>query len=189
MSGNIKIRPASVADTESLLAIYTPYVMETAVTFDYTVPSAAAFAAKMRKITEKYPFFVAEEDGQIVGYAYASAFKDRAAYNWTVETTIYLSQKSRGKGIGRTLYLALEDALKRQNVLNLNACIAVTTTEDAYLTNASVYFHEKLGYRKVAHFSACGFKFGRWYDMIWMEKLLGAHTNAPTQFVPFPQVQ
>lgn len=85
------------------------------------------------------------------------------------------------------MYLALEEILKRQNILNLNACIAYTSTENAYLTNTSMYFHEHLGYKKIGHFTKCGYKFGSWYDMIWMEKIIGEHSETPKSVIPISE--
>jgi phosphinothricin acetyltransferase len=110
-----------------------------------------------------------------VGYAYASAFKERAAYQWAVETSIYVDMQKRQNGVGRLLYEALEQRLREQGILNSNACISYAEVEDDHLTNGSVHFHEKLGYELVAHFHKCGKKFGKWYDMVWMEKMLGEH--------------
>jgi phosphinothricin acetyltransferase len=87
------------------------------------------------------------------------------------------------------MYLALADILKRQNVINLYACVAYTSVEDAHLDNSSMAFHEHLGYSKVAHFTKCGYKFGKWYDVIWMEKILGAHPDTPVPFIPVSQIQ
>ena len=188
MNTNITIRMAQESDAEQLLEIYAPYVADTAITFEYEVPSVAEFASRMKNTLKRYPYLVALEDNHIVGYAYASEFKKRAAYDWAVETTIYLRQDCRGKGVGKRLYLALEDMLRRQNVLNLNACIAYTSTEDIHLTNASMEFHQHLGYEKVAHFTKCGYKFGIWYDMIWMEKLIGEHPDIPALFIPITEL-
>ena len=176
------IRSAVPQDAPALLEIYAPYVEKTAITFEYETPTAAEFARRIEKIRRKYPYLVAEEAGTPVGYAYAGAFKERAAYDWAVETTVYLRPDCRGRGYGRALYQALEDALRRQHVLNANACIAYTETEDEFLTNASMRFHQHMGYRLVGRFHQCGFKFGRWYDMIWMEKMLGDHTANPAPF-------
>lgn len=181
---NISIRMASEADAEEILKIYTPYVTDTAITFEYDVPSPAEFSRRIADTLQMYPYIVALENGRIAGYAYASAFKQREAYNWAVETTIYLKQDCRGKGLGKKLYLALEDILKRQNIINVNACIAYTTGADAHLDNTSALFHEHLGYTRVAHFTKCGYKFGTWYDMIWMEKMLGDHPQAPGAVIP-----
>ncbi|WP_312651635.1 GNAT family N-acetyltransferase [Aminipila sp.] len=189
MNRNISITMATEADAEELLKVYASYVTNTAITFEYEIPSVAEFSQRIRNILQRYPYIVAVEDNHIVGYAYASAFKERAAYSWAVETTVYLKQDSRGKGLGRKLYVALEDILKRQNIINLNACIAYTADEDAYLDNTSSVFHEHLGYTKVAHFTKCGYKFSTWYDMIWMEKIIGEHSGKPEPFIPITKIQ
>ncbi len=180
----IQIRMASDADAEEIRTIYAPYVRDTAVTFEYDIPSLAEFAKRIRDTLRRYPYLVALQNGRIAGYAYASPFKQRAAYDWAVETTIYLRGTCRGKGLGRKLYLALEEILRRQNILNLNACISYAPVPDAHLDNASAAFHEHLGYRRVAHFTKCGYKFGTWYDMIWMEKMLGDHPAEPGPVIP-----
>ena len=137
---DISIRMASVADAEELLAIYAPYVTDTAVTFVYEVPSLTEFSQVIHDTLQKYPYLVAVENNRIVGYTYASAFNSRAAYGWSVTTSIYLRQDYKRKGLGTKLYLALEEILKRQNVINLNACIAYTAFSDAYLDDTSSIF-------------------------------------------------
>jgi len=184
---SVTIRMATKSDAKEILAIYAPYVRNTAISFEYDVPSVEEFTERINNIVKKYPYIVAIDNNQIIGYAYVSSFKERIAYDWAVETTIYLRQNCRGKGIGRKLYLALEEILKRQNILNLNACIAYTSTENAYLTNTSMYFHEHLGYKKIGHFTKCGYKFGSWYDMIWMEKIIGEHSETPKSVIPISE--
>lgn len=171
------IRKVRLQDAEALLAIYAPYVEQTAITFEYDVPTVDEFRRRIEEVSKRYPWLVAVDGTRIVGYAYASAFQKRAAYQWAVETSIYVDRNERGRGIGRRLHEALEEALKQQGILNMNACIAYTEQEDEYLTLDSVRFHERLGYSRVARFHKCGKKFGRWYDMIWMEKLIGEHNN------------
>ena len=171
----INIRPATPADAESIQRIYAPYVKDTAISFEYDVPSVEEMARRMAEIQEKYPWIVAEEDGKVVGYAYAHIFHGRAAYQWSVETSIYVDMQEKRKGIGNILHEALEEALKVQGILNMNAAIAYVEPEDEYLTHDSVRFHERMGYTKVAHFHQCGRKFGRWYDVVWMEKIIGEH--------------
>lgn len=184
---NITIRMATKADVKEILDIYAPYVNNTAISFEYDVPSVEEFTDRIINISKQYPYIVAIDSNRIIGYAYASSFNKRVAYDWAVETTIYLRQNCRGKGIGKKLYLALEEILKRQNILNLNACIAYTSTENAYLTNTSMYFHEHLGYKKIGHFTKCGYKFGSWYDMIWMEKIIGEHSETPKSVIPISE--
>lgn len=188
MNTSVKIRMATKADAKEILEIYAPYVKDTAISFEYDVPSVEEFAERINNTLKKYPYIVAIDNNQIIGYAYVSAFHERVAYDWAVETTVYLSQDCRGMGVGKKLYLALEEILKRQNILNLNACIAYTSTENEHLTNGSAYFHEHLGYKKVAHFTKCGYKFGNWYDMIWMEKIIGEHSENPKPVISISEL-
>ena len=171
----IRIREASVEDAARLLEIYAYYVEKTAITFEYDVPSLEEFRGRIRHIKERYPYLVIERDGVIEGYAYAGVFKDRAAYDRSCEMTIYLDRGAVGGGLGRKLYEALEEALKAQGMLNLYAGIGYPEEPDEYLDYNSAQFHEHLGYRTVGTFHQCGYKFGRWYSMIWMEKMIGEH--------------
>ena len=175
MKNRITIRPAVQTDAEVIQQIYAPYVTQTAITFEYEVPSIEEMARRIAEVEKKYPWIVAEEDGRVVGYAYASPFKQRAAYQWAVETSIYVDRDEHRKGIGQLLHDALEAQLRAQGILNMNACISFIEPEDEYLSLDSVHFHQRMGYTQVAHFHQCGRKFGRWYDMIWMEKLIGEH--------------
>lgn len=175
MSNELIIRSVKLEEAEKLLRIYTPYITDTAITFEYDVPSVEEFEDRIIKIKEKYPYLVAESDGEILGYAYAAAFHPRAAYSRCVEMAIYLKMDARRQGIGQKLYEELEVRLKEQGILNLYACIGYAPVEDEYLTNASVRFHEKMGYKINGRFTKCGYKFGRWYDMVWMEKMIGEH--------------
>lgn len=186
MSSSLTIRMATLEDAEALLQIYAPYVTSTAITFEYTVPTVEQFKERMALTLQRYPFLVVLQDDIICGYAYASVFKPRVAYDRAVETTIYLKDTSRGTGIGRQLYEALESLLRKQNVINLYACI--TSAAPSYVDAASELFHSKLGYTKVAHFSNCGYKFDQWFDVIWMEKFLKEHVDCPAPFIPINQL-
>ncbi len=172
------IRSARNEDAERLLEIYSYYVENTAISFEYEVPSLDEFRNRMIHIREKYPYLLLEEDGVIKGYSYAGVFKARTAYDHSCEVTIYLDRDSKGRGYGRALYGALEEALRKQGILNLYACIADPIEEDEYLTKNSEHFHRHLGYTKVGEFHKCGYKFHRWYNMIWMEKIIGDHPAA-----------
>ena len=180
----ITLRAAEGKDTQSLLGIYSYYVKNTAITFEYDVPSVEEFESRINHTLQKYPYIIAESDGEAVGYAYAGVFKDREAYERSVETSIYVKKGLSGNGIGKKLYSALEELLKMQNICNLYACIGYPEKEDEYLTKNSVYFHEKLGYRMVGEFYKCGYKFNRWYNMVWMEKFIGEHigNQPPVKF-------
>ena len=172
----MKIRTATPSDALALLRIYAPYVEDTAVTFDCEVPSLEEFRTRIEATLASYPYIVAEDLGAIVGYAYASPFKERAAYDRAVETSIYVKKDYQGQGVGRALYEELEHRLKAIGILNLNACIAWTDAPNAYLTHQSPEFHHHMGYTRCAHFHQCGYKFGQWFDIIWMEKMIGEHT-------------
>ena len=177
----MNIRTATPEDAPALLDIYAPYVRDTAITFEYQVPTSEEFADRIRNTLKKYPYLIAEENGELLGYAYASAFKLRAAYNWSVETSVYVRQGEHRKGAGSALYEALEECLRRQHVCNLCACIT-------YPNPASIAFHEQLGYRVTAHFHSSGFKLGEWHDIVWMEKRLCPHEIPPEPFLPFPEL-
>ncbi len=172
------IRDARTEDAARLLESYGPYVENTAISFEYVTPGLEEFQDRIRSISAKYPYLVAEEDGQIVGYTYAGVFKGRAAYDRSCEVTIYLDPAARGRGLGRRLYAALEDRLKAQGILNLYACIAWPPADDPRLTTNSADFHAHMGYVRVGEFHNCAYKFGRWYHMIWMEKMIGGHPGA-----------
>jgi phosphinothricin acetyltransferase len=166
------IRSASPEDAGRILEIYSHYVEKTAVSFEYDVPSVEEFRARIVKTLERYPYLVLEENGVVKGYAYAGVFKDRAAYDCSCEVTIYVDKDSKGKGYGRNLYEALEESLKHTDITNLYACIGDPVEEDEYLTRDSEHFHSHMGYVTVGRFHNCGYKFGRRYNMIWMEKII-----------------
>ena len=178
-TNEIKIRPATEADAAEILNIYAPYITDTAITFEYDVPTLEEFTGRIRHTLEKYPYLVAVRDSEIIGYAYAGAFYGRAAYDWSAETTIYVKKGCSHSGVGKLLYQELETALKAQNIINLYACIGYPEIEDKYLTKNSAQFHAHLGYRMVGEFYHCGYKFDRWYNMVWMEKLLDPEVKHP----------
>ena len=159
------IRIATEADVPAILAIYTPYIMDTTVTFEYDVPAEEEFLQRFRAITDRYPWLVWEENGEILGYAHGSAPFERAAFRWSCEASIYLRSDAKGRGIGSKLYAALEKILAYQGH---RLCYAIITDEN----DVSVAFHQKNGYTITARMSACGFKHGRWLGIIWMEKVL-----------------
>ena len=186
---DVFIRIATAEDASALLQIYAPYVKNTAITFEYNVPSEDEFRRRIECVLNRYPYLVAEIDGEIVGYAYATAFHERPAYGWGAETSIYVKQDMKKRGIGKALYMELERLLALQNILNLNACIAYPETEDEYLTKNSVSFHQHLGYRLVGEFYKCGFKFNRWYNVVWMEKHIGVHSDNPLKVKTFNEIK
>ena len=170
------IRIAVEEDVPEILAIYAPYVENTTVSFEYDVPAPELFAQRFQNITGQFPWLVWEEDGEIWGYTYAAPPYSRAAYRWCAEPSIYLKPEARGRGIGRKLYAALEEILKLQGYQVLYALITQENTD-------SLHFHEKLGYRRKVLFDNCGFKFGRWLGVYWLEKRLN-----PVEIPKFPPV-
>ena len=190
---SILIRPAEERDVPAMLGIYAPYVEETAVSFEYLVPSEAEFRSRLQRVQAAYPWLVAECGGQVLGYAYASRFHPRAAYDWSVEVSIYLGRNERRRGLGRRLYEVLEQCLLSQGVLTAYSCIAHAPEPDEYLDHSSIRFHERTGYRLTGTFPACGYKFGRWYGRIWMEKRLvpadAPEAQRPAPIAPFDAVR
>lgn len=159
------VRMASRQDIPQILEIYAPYILDTAVSFEYTVPSLDAFTQRFLSVTAQFPWLVWEENGSILGYAYGSAPFERAAFQWCAEASIYLRPEAHGRGIGKTLYQKLEALLRLQGYQKVYAII---TSEN----QNSVAFHKAVGYSHVADMPGCGFKLGRWHGIIWMEKLL-----------------
>lgn len=185
----MEIRLVTKDDAPALQRIYAPYVNETAVTFEYDAPDAAEFARRIENTLREYPYLAAVEDGRIVGYAYAGSFHSRAAYKHCAEVSVYVDREHRGKGIGSLLYSELERRLVRQNVYLLCACITSTERkDDAHLTDASIRFHHKKGYVLVGKHELCGYKFGKWYSVVWMEKLIALREASPEPFIPFSKI-
>ena len=171
-----EIRKAGLSDAKRLLEIYDYYTQNTAITFEHVTPDLTEFETRMKNTLERYPYLVILREGRIEGYAYAGTFRPRRAYDWSCEVTVYLDHKAHKCGMGRMLYEALEEELKKMGICNLYACIGYPVEEDPYLTTNSADFHAHLGYKKVGEFYKCGYKYDRWYNMIWMEKIIGEHT-------------
>ena len=182
-----QIRMAVAEDAADMLRIYAPYVEQTAITFEYETPSVAQFRERIAaRLDAGYPWLAALRRGHIAGYAYAGPFVGRAAYSWSAELSIYVDRSLRHSGIGGRLYRELEERLGQMGILNLYACIAWPRAEDEYLTRDSVHFHRHLGFELVGTFAQCGYKFGRWYDMVWMEKIIGEHVTPAIPVKPCP---
>ena len=167
----IKIRTATVKDAERLLEIYAYYIKNTAVTFEYEVPSVEEFRERISHILEHYPYLVAEDKGEIIGYSYAGRFHPRAAFGWDVEMTVYLKQETRRAGVGRQLYAQMEEVLREQGIVR--AISLIVKPEDEYSDYNSIQFHEKMGYRYAGELKDCGYKFHRWYTLVYMDKQIG----------------
>ena len=184
------IKVATTEDAESIQMIYAPYVERTAVTFEYEAPGADDFRYRIANTLKEYRYLVAVEQERIIGYAYAGAFHSRAAYRHSAEVSIYLAEEKHRQGVGRLLYQELEKRLLLQNVYVLYACITSTEREnDENLTDASIRFHEKMGYTLVGRHNLCGYKFDKWYSVVWMEKSLADRTDKADAFVPFSAIK
>ena len=169
------IRRASTADAAALLEIYRPYV-ETPITFEYEAPSVEAFAARIREFGADYPYLVCEIHGVMAGYAYAHRQKERAAYQWNAELSVYVREKYHGRGVGRTLYGALMEILALQNVKNVYAGVTVPNVKSEAL-------HLALGFQRSGTYRRTGYKCGRWHDVAWFEKSIAEMEGIPEPFV------
>ena len=170
MKEAICVRAATPQDAEQLLEIYTPFVISedcsvSNVSFELTSPSLAEFRQRIVDISSKYPYLVGEKDGQILGYVYCHPYRERLAYQWSVEVTIYLAPAGQGKGLGRLLYETMEKLLCLQGVTMAYSCITVGNDH-------SIKMHEALGYRLIGTFTNSGYKNGQWLDTVWLEKQL-----------------
>jgi phosphinothricin acetyltransferase len=161
------LRPASATDAAPICAIYNTYVMATAITFEEEAVTEQDMAQRIADVSAAgLPWLVLEVDGKVAGYAYATKWRVRPAYRYSVESTIYLDQAFAGRGLGRLLYGALLDELRKRELHLVIGGIALPN-------DGSVALHEKLGFRKVAHFTEVGMKFGRWIDVGYWELKLG----------------
>jgi len=159
------IRPLDIKDAKQLLDIYNYYVLNTTVTFDIEALTLEDFKDKLNIIKKKYPFIIFEENNKILGYAYGSKFRPKPAYNYVVESTVYVKHTARGKQIGTKLYTEL---LKQLKNTNLHTVLGVLTIPN----DASIKLHEKFGFEQVANLREVGFKFGEWQHVgIWQLKL------------------
>ena len=173
----MSIRFATLADVSAMLSVYAPYVRETAYSFEYEPPTLEEFTRRFISITTQFPWLVWEENGQVLGYAYGSAPFTRAAYSWCAEVSIYLAPQMQGRGIGKSLYAALEDLLDKQGY---HLIYAIVTSQNT----ASLAFHQAVGYKIFANFPNCAYKFGKNFGITWLEKRLKPIEN-PSNF-PMP---
>lgn len=169
---NIEIRMATQDDAKEILTIYAPYISDTVITFEYEIPSLDNFKERIRSINSDYPYLVCLIDGKIVGYAYAQRFKERAAYAWNAELSVYIKENNTKLGIGTALYSALIDILKLQNIENVYGCVT-------YPNVRSEKLHQYFGFELVARIHKAGYKCNNWHDVVWFEKIIGSHDDSP----------
>lgn len=156
----MKIRLANEADSASILDIYTPFITNTVITFENEVPTVAEFDKRIVSIQKKYPWLVCEVNKKIIGYAYASQFNERAAYDWAVDSSIYISPQYHRKKIGKALYFSLFKLLKLQGYYNVYAGVTLPNIKSESL-------HESLGFKTIGIYKNVGYKFDNWYDVKW----------------------
>ena len=159
------IRPATPADAAGMLSIYAPIVRDTAISFELVPPSLQDFEDRVRHVVGAWAWLVAERDGTILGYAYGSAHRERPAYKWSTETTVYVHLSHRGQGVGAQLYRALLPQLANRGYCNAFAGIALPN-------EASVALHQAVGFQRIGAFPSVGRKFDEWHDVAWFHRKL-----------------
>ena len=174
MKREFSFRLAVPEDAAQMLDIYSRYVTETAVTFEYDVPTVCEFENRIRKISERFPWIVCETDGRIVGYAYASEYRERAAFRWSCELSVYVADVFQRHGIGKVLYRVLLDVLRLQGYHTAVACVT-------YPNAVSDAFHRGLGFEYTGLFPNVGYKLGSWWGVSWYQTPLTDYPTSPTE--------
>lgn len=169
---NAIIRLAERRDVPGILEIYSPFILNTSVTFEETVPDEESFWKRMQEIMTELPILVCEIDGRIAGYAYASGYRSRASYRWTKEVSVYIHPDFHRRKIADALYTSLHELVRYQGISNLLAIITMPN-------ESSVAFHEYFGYRKCAEFSKVGYKLGEWQNVGWFELFIQDERQSP----------
>lgn len=177
----VHFRRATEEDVVPILAIYAPYVTDSAITFEYDVPSEEEFRQRIRTISAEYPYFVCESDGQIIGYAYAHRHMERAAYQWNAEISIYIRQGFTGKGLGKIMCQALIDLLRLQGIRNVFSCVTIPNERSAHL-------HHSMEFSTEGIFQNAGYKCGKWQTIAWFRKNIAPYTNEPAPFLPISRI-
>lgn len=178
----VTVRGARPRDAGGCLDIYAPLVRDTPISFETKVPSVEEFARRIVETIRHYPWLVGEMSGDIAAYAYARRHRERAAYRWSVEVSVYVAQEYRRRGVGREVYSQLLDLLARQGLVNAFAGIALPNP-------ASVAFHQSLGFEPVGVYRKVGFKLGRWHDVGWWGRRLSQDDGRPSDPIPFSRLR
>lgn len=173
-----QIRLATPEDAAGILAIYAPYIQNTSYTFETEVPSVQEFAERIRSYLVNWPWLVWEEEGKVAGYAYGARYRERVAYQWCTESSIYMHDDFQKAGIGRRLYTTLIEILKRQGFRNVYAVINLPNEK-------SVAFHEKSGFTHFATYEQVGYKLGKWKNVGWWRLVLNEFGDEPAAPVKF----
>ena len=176
----VMIREAAPADAAALLAIYESYI-DTPITFECEPPTIDEFQRRMREFSAVYPYLICEVDGCAAGYAYAHRQKERAAYQWNAELSVYLAEPYCGRGIGKALYAALIDILTLQNIKTVYAGVTVPNPKSEAL-------HASFGFTRMGTYHSTGFKCGKWHDVAWFELPIGVYDEPPSPVLSIDQV-
>jgi len=171
------VRSATPGDAGAIADIYAPYVLQTPITFEIDPPDAAEMRDRIADTMERFPWLVAEEDERVLGYAYATSFRTRAAYRWIVETTVYVAQDQARRGIGRRLYAPLLDRLAEQGFCSAIGVIALPN-------DASVAIHEAMGFTYRGTYEQVGYKLDRWHDVGLWQRDFGVRPDQPREPLP-----
>jgi phosphinothricin acetyltransferase len=167
-----KIRMATLEDAPAILAIYEPYILNTAITFEYDPVPVEVFEKRMETVLQQFAWLVCEEEGVILGYAYCSRFKERAAFDWDCECSVYIDEKAHRRGIATELYHKLFELVEQQGYYNIYALIT-------YSHSSSVELHKKFGFTEVGIYQKTGYKMGQWWDLLVMEKRIHTFEDTP----------
>ena len=168
------IRMANKNDVDRILEIYRVYVEETPISFEYVAPDRETFLMRIENTLKRYPYLVCEENGVIVGYAYAGAHKEREAFKWCADTSIYIDGNHHGKGIGQALYNSLIELLKEQGIYKIYAVVTEPNKK-------SEIFHKKIGFESVAIFENIGYKLGKWWGIQYFHMIINNKEENPSE--------
>jgi L-amino acid N-acyltransferase YncA len=175
------LRIAREQDAERILAIYAPYIQQTSLTFETEVPAIPAFAERINDYLINWPWLVAETDGVIAGYAYGTRYRERTAYQWSVESSVYIHNDHQRTGLGRALYTALFELLKKQGFYNVYAVINLPNGK-------SVLFHERCGFSWFATYEKVGYKLGEWKNVGWWKLGINEYIDDPPAPLKFAEM-
>lgn len=182
MNNNLIIRLIQPGDYAEVLNIYGVYVQNTVISFEYEIPSLADFSKRIENIISFYPWLVAEWNGQVVGYAYAGRHRERKAYDWSTESSVYVREKYHHQGIAKRLYQALFQLLRLQGIMNVYAGITLPNIK-------SESFHAAMGFQQVGIYRNIGYKFNQWHDVLWMEHSIQPHINNPPSLYSIEEIK
>ena len=172
---------ATGQDADQIAAIYAPHVTKGVASFEETAPTADDMRMRIEKLADAYPWLVADEDGAMLGYAYADRFRDRPAYRWAVETTVYVAESAQRRGVGQLLYRVLLDVLRHQGFTQAIGAISLPN-------DASIRLHEAAGFRRAGVYREVGWKDGRWVDVGLWQAALQSSSGPPAEPRPFSSV-